>query len=204
MTGLGRKRALLEGVLPAKPPDQPKKSFFTLGEGERDGEIEVLKIDEKAGNVEVNLFGLHTNLTFSNKQPPSAPPGTPPGQPIPGIPSPMNTGVNPAQQMQPPGGINRTLPGRPLRTNPTEGAGAAPLPANTPGLLNSSSTDISPSLKGLTHEEYALVLEAERERTKNDVLNGKMAPLPPTRYTPKGAVGTYDETTDPNAVPRPQ
>src|SRR5947209_11064533 len=34
MTGIGKKRALLEGTMPAKPPDQPKKSFYTLGEGD--------------------------------------------------------------------------------------------------------------------------------------------------------------------------
>src|SRR4051812_39118552 len=37
MTMGGRKRALLEAVLPGKPPDPPKKSFYTLGEDERDG-----------------------------------------------------------------------------------------------------------------------------------------------------------------------
>src|SRR5437899_4284234 len=56
MKGLGKTRALMEAVLPVKPPEQPKKSFFTLGEGERDGEIEVLKIDAAAGLVEVNNF----------------------------------------------------------------------------------------------------------------------------------------------------
>src|SRR5947208_4313139 len=49
MTMGGKKRALLEGVLPAKPPDPPKKSFYTLGEDEREGEVHVLKIDEKEG-----------------------------------------------------------------------------------------------------------------------------------------------------------
>jgi len=201
MTGLGKKRALMETMLPAKPPEQAKKSYPTLGEGERDGEIEVLKIDEKAGSVEVNFFGVRTNLTFGAKLPTAAPPGAPPGQPIPGIPSPMNTGVNPAQ-MQPPGGMNRTLPGRPLRT---DGAGVPASGLNSGGkLMDSSEGFNSAIIKDLSAEEYALVIEAERERTKHDVLSGKLAPMPPTRYTPKGAVGTYDESTDPNAIQRPQ
>ena len=54
-----------------------------------------------------------------------------------------------------------------------------------------------PALNGLSEEEYGLVLEAERERTKRDVLSGKSAPLPVTRFTPKGAVGRFDEKTLP-------
>src|SRR5947207_5105090 len=92
MTGIGKKRALLEAVMPAKPPEQPKKSFYTLSEGEQEGDIKVLKIDDKAGAVEVNLLGTVTNLTFASRMPPSAPPpAAPPGQPVPGIPSPVNT-----------------------------------------------------------------------------------------------------------------
>src|SRR5437016_1773545 len=85
MTGIGRKnRALLEGVMPAKPPDQPKKSYYTLSEGEQDGEVKVLKIDANAGSVEISLMGTVTNLTFAAKMPPAAPPPGVPGQPVPG------------------------------------------------------------------------------------------------------------------------
>lgn len=190
MTGIGKKRALLEGVMPAKPPEPPKKSFYTLAEGEQQDEVKILKIDEKANMVELSLMGVVTNLTFSAKTPPPAPPGAP-GQPIPGIPSPVNTGVNPAAI---PGNFNRTLPNRQMRTgNP---AGAATPQAYSPTGVQSGQTpeDNHNSLvQSLSSEEYAFVLEAERERTKNDVLNGTLAPIPPTLYTPKGAVGTVED-----------
>ena len=48
-------------------------------------------------------------------------------------------------------------------------------------------------------EEYAAMLELERERTKADVSAGTMAPLPTTRYTPPGSLGS-----DPTEAPGPQ
>jgi len=164
MTGIGKKRALLEGVMPAKPPEPSKKSFYTLAEGEQQDEVRVLKIDEKAGSVEINLMGTVTNLTFAAKMPPSAPqPGAPPGQPIPGIPSPVNTGVNPAMA---PGGFNRSLPGRPLRVNPD--GGVAPT-SGLPGAASygqpqaSAQTQAQPQF---SRDESALIIEAERQRLK--------------------------------------
>ena len=61
MTGLGKKRALLEAVLPGEPP---RKTHFTLAEGEQEGGIEVLQIDEKAGLVVVRIEGKTMNLSL--------------------------------------------------------------------------------------------------------------------------------------------
>ena len=36
-----------------------------LAEGQRDGDIEVLEIDEKAGNVKVNNFGIPQTIDFN-------------------------------------------------------------------------------------------------------------------------------------------
>jgi hypothetical protein len=75
MGGFGKKFVLLEGWLPAK-------QFFNLAQGERVGEVEVLRIDEKAGVVEMKIFGTVTNLSFERnglKYPgstPSAAPGS--------------------------------------------------------------------------------------------------------------------------------
>src|SRR5206468_253998 len=145
--------------MPAKPPDQPKKSFYTLAEGDQQDEVKVLKIDDKAGSVEVSLMGTVTNLTFSAKMPPAAPPGAPPGQPNPGIPPPMSTGINPATGA--PGGFQRTLPGRPIRSNnPAEG-GVAPQGSAASGQPQTQSI-----AESLNRDETALVIEAERERLR--------------------------------------
>jgi hypothetical protein len=201
MTGIGRKRALLEGTMPAKPPEPPKKSFYTLGEGEQQDEVKVIKIDEKANTVELSLMGVITNLTFSAKAPPPAPPGAP-GQPFPGIPSPVNTGVNPGAI---PGNYNRTLPNRQMRTGSPGGA-ATPQAYSPTGGQPTGTQDLAhqnPTLNGLSQDEYALVLEAERERTKNDVLSGQMAPMPVTHLTPQGAVGTVEDDETGSVAPMP-
>src|SRR6516162_8606332 len=56
-TILGSKRAFMSVNMPAKPPEPAKVQSFMLSEGQRDGDIEVLEIDEKAGMVKVNEFG---------------------------------------------------------------------------------------------------------------------------------------------------
>ena len=63
-TILGNKRALLKATPPAKPGEPAKEQFYTLGEGQREGEIEVLEIDEKAGTVKVNDYGTIATLDF--------------------------------------------------------------------------------------------------------------------------------------------
>src|SRR3954454_9852421 len=48
-TILGNKRALMNVAMPPKPPDPAKQKSFILAEGQRDGDIEVLEIDETSG-----------------------------------------------------------------------------------------------------------------------------------------------------------
>src|SRR5438874_11353639 len=59
-TILGKKLAFMNVQLPPKPGDQQKggPQSFMLGIGEREGEIEVLDIDEKGGVVKVNDYGV--------------------------------------------------------------------------------------------------------------------------------------------------
>src|SRR5882724_11471586 len=56
-TILGNKRALMNVAMPAKPPESAKQKSFILAEGQRDGDIEVLEIDETSGTVKVDDFG---------------------------------------------------------------------------------------------------------------------------------------------------
>ena len=52
-TILGSKRALLKMTPPAKPGEPAREQSFTLREGQRDGDIEVLEINEKVGAVKI-------------------------------------------------------------------------------------------------------------------------------------------------------
>jgi len=87
-TILGNKRALLKTTPPpGKPGEPPKEEWYTLGEGQREGDIEVLAIDEKSGTVKVDDFGTITTLNFDSNgvKTASAPAPAMPGAPHPGF-----------------------------------------------------------------------------------------------------------------------
>ncbi len=125
-TILGNKRVLMKTApKPGKPGEAPKEMSYILTEGQRDGDIEVLSIDEVAGAVKIRNAGEEMTLTFEKngaKLPstpapgpvPGAPPALPgmPGMPAPGAPQPaVNPGVPGA-----PGGANPfSIPTRALR-----------------------------------------------------------------------------------------
>src|SRR5439155_9963167 len=102
-------KAVLPGkpAEPGKPAGQPREESFTLAVGQRQDDIEVLEIDEKAGTVKVNNFGAEMTLSFKDDgvKTTSAPPPGPIPQPAPffppGFPAPGQTAANPAN-----GGFN--------------------------------------------------------------------------------------------------
>ena len=107
-TILGNKRVLMKVAMPPKPGVKPEEQSFILAAGQRDGDIEVLEIDEKAGRVKVNNFGTITDLNFEDNGVKVA------SAPAPGVPAP---GVRPGV----PGGVPPP-PGFP---------GVAPTPSGT-------------------------------------------------------------------------
>ena len=93
ITLLGQKRVLLKLQPPPRPGVKAEEESFILASGERQGEVEVLEIDEKNGIVKVNDYGTVTNLTWENngvKVAAAAPPPNQPGQPNP---NPFNPGT---------------------------------------------------------------------------------------------------------------
>ena len=133
-TILGNKRALMNVAMPAKPPDPAKQKSFILAEGQRDGEIEVLEIDETSGTVKVDDFGTVMVLDINKdgaKLPAIAPaPFAPPPGPVgyrPPAPNPYAAPAGDANQ----GGL-KTIPTRQLRLPPSE-VSPAPAGVNTGG-----------------------------------------------------------------------
>jgi hypothetical protein len=119
-TILGNKRAMMKVTPPARPGVKPEEQSSILAVGQRDGDIEVLDIDEKAGIVKVNDFGTITNLNWENN---GAKIVSAPAPGVPGVPGAMGGGLPPPPRagMAPAGGAYnpRSIPmGRPLRTNP--------------------------------------------------------------------------------------
>ena len=202
-TILGNKRALMKMTPPVtKPGEQPKEQGFTLAEGERDGGLEVLEIDEKEGTVKVNNYGTVATLNFKDdgvKTAPGAPPGAPPGVPPgmrPGLPMPGA-----------PGGVT-PMPNRPLRV---PGAGAPVTPqAATGSAVPSVNGGVNPlvaaqpaAAAGSSPEEYAILLEFNRIRTQPLVDAGELPPLPPDPLSADARAAILGPEPDPTAAATP-
>jgi len=123
-TILGNKRALFKMQMPPKPGEQPKgEQGFILAEGQRDGEIEVLEIDAKAGKVKVKNFGQIVDLDFEKDGVKTAAAPAPGGPPKPGgfVPA------APPNPFAPAGGANPIPTARPMRLPTPAGAAATPV-----------------------------------------------------------------------------
>lgn len=83
-TMLGDKRALLKVSVPAMPPEPAKELSCILTVGQREGPIEVLEIDERAGSVTVDNSGTVQVLTLQQDSPrPQTLALSPPPTPLP-------------------------------------------------------------------------------------------------------------------------
>lgn len=185
-TILGRRQVLFKSQTPAKPGQPAKDESYVLSEGERQGEIEVVAIDENAGTVKFNNHGTVETLNMKDDAdkpvlgaaPPTvtAPPGGVP-RPVSGVPTPV-TVANPL--VPTPGGVTTFgggsgIPQRQIRgTTGTTGG----LPA---GLSNPSRTPHISEQQSLTPEQQIVVMEVQREHNKS---NPNFPPLPPTPYAP--------------------
>ena len=63
-TMLGNKRAILKRTAVGKPSEASKEESFILAEGQHDGALKVLMIDERAGTVRVDNSGIVSTLNF--------------------------------------------------------------------------------------------------------------------------------------------
>jgi hypothetical protein len=127
-TMLGNKRAIMSAAIPNKPPEN-----YMLTEGQRQGEIEVVEIDEKAGTVKVKNHGVDQTLDFETDGAKALPAMT--AVPSPGI-IPGQRRLMPPPQPNPGAAARGALPPPPspaIRTIPTRSMrlpGAAPANPN--------------------------------------------------------------------------
>jgi hypothetical protein len=195
-TILNSKRAFISVNMPAKPPEPAKVQSFMLREGERDGDIEVLEIDEKAGMVKVNEFGTITNLTWEkNGLKMAGGQAAPAPNPAGGVPPPPQNPFNPGAA-----GFNKAIPSRTLRlpgvptaqpstgagqssgVNPTAAGGLAAAPSTAPATGNlpgGATSDQWQAAAQRTPEENVLLYEANRIKNQQLIDSGVHLPRMP-------------------------
>ena len=216
----GIKRAFMTLQLPAKPPEPAKAASLMLTEGQRDGEVEVLQIDEKEKIVKVNSYGSITNLSFEKNGAGAKGSGagaTPVMAGGSGIPAPANV-FSPGSSSGP-----RTIPTRMVRLPGGPGAASANPGAMTPGGENpggspaftpgsTSASSVTGFTPGgytaqpkpdvpLTPAQQEVLMEAAHQAAvaKGDPT---AAIYPPSFLNPTRNVAPTPES-DPNAAPPP-
>jgi len=195
MAIMGQAEALYKTTVAGKP-DQS----YMLAEGQREDDIEVVKIDEKARSVTFNNHGVVqeiplANTTDSGKGGSSAQRGpifgSVSGIPLPAFPT--AGGANGASAFPPPAGFGG---------GPGTGANnGTSLPFGT----TTHATTTTSSEPAMTQEQQLIMIEANRLITEQQVINGEMPPLPPTIMTPPDAksiggapLGGVEPTTSPD------
>jgi len=174
----------------AKPGQPAKEESFVMCAGERQDEIEVVKIDEKAGVVTFNNHGVLQELTLvaaANVPSPGpvsgGPGGAPPGPGLPGIsPMPMPLGVGAPTV----GGRFGARQPRGKNVTTSEDLTAA---ANLAGAGGRAGANATGAAQNLSPEAQIIMIEANRASTQEAVNQGLLPPLPPTVLTPADATG---------------
>jgi hypothetical protein len=187
-----QKRALLKVAVPPKPPEPAKEESYILAEGQRDGNVEVLEIDEKAGSVKVDNAGSVVTLTF-DKDGAKINPGSNPQNPQPrGMipPPPTATGIPAPPGASSAGGL-RTIPTRAMRVPSSPGSDAAAVQTGTVPPPQQQAVS-GPSVSQMTAEEHMVMIEVERERTKEQVAKGLIPPPPHTALSLQQGMNTGD------------
>lgn len=202
-TLLGNKLALMRAAIPAAPGTAGQEKPLMLSEGQRDGNIEVLEIDERAGSVRVDDAGEVMTLTFAkNGVKPSSPGGPSAVVNASGVrtnnvlPSPYAPGVNTRMRVMP-----MRMPRTPLTgsaTTPGATEGAAPetsaanpayatpgaVPATTPSasdlaLTPTGRTNAAPEQGQLSPEQLAVLQAVAQAAAETNA--PPPPPAPPTR-----------------------
>jgi len=181
MSGFGPKRALFKTAMPAsKPGAPPQETSMMLSVGQREGEIELVAIDEAAGTITFNNHGQIQTLDLEKDgmKPPSGPapapfpgisaPGGQPGKPnVPAPPTAFNPprGGNPGVSMTTigrSGSTLRNIPTRSLRLPTAAGASAS-----APVFGGGATTVTTPTIQsgqssGLSSEEQAAIMIVDK------------------------------------------
>ncbi len=183
---------------PGGPP--PTDESYILSEGQRQDDIEVVKIDEKNSIITFNNHGetqqLPLVVTMPSSTASTAPAGSvgggPGGRFSPGL---VNPGGGPGARPRNGGssgnGANSGGPGN--SGNPGDDSNLRNIPTRN---VTANAAEQIP--QGMTEEVQTIAIEANREMTRQQVDSGDMPPLPITPMTPPDAPEAGGNS-DPNA-----
>ncbi len=197
-TILGPKVAMFRAIpTGGKGADASKEESYMLSEGQRQGDVEVVNIDETAGMVKIMCAGTAMTLDFTNNAAKTVAVAAPPGARGGGAPalSPPGMPAHPGfRQTGEPGGVRRSIRtggqgfGAPVGGGMTPGVtmggvspggfgGVGGVPGSVAPGVNSTAP-AAPNVQ-MSREEQALLIEAMRAETPP----GTAPPLPPTMFT---------------------
>ena len=181
----GLKVEVLFKVQDNTPGHPPKEDSYVMCEGDRQDDIEVQKIDQKAEVVTFNNHGVVQELPLVALKDAKGP-----GGPVP-VPRPGGFAGRPPFGF---GGRFGRAPNNPVASNPSSAsvpAGAiTPASYGSPGGFGASAPANSAAAEPpLTPEQQVIMIEANRLATQDAVNRGDSPPLPPTVMTPSDATG---------------
>jgi hypothetical protein len=220
------KRALLKSPAPPGKPGEPAKPelSYILAPGQREGDIEVLDIDEVGGNVKLRNAGVEVTLNIDKDGPKLAPSAAPvpgvPGMPgvVPGMPG-APRGIMPPT---PTGNPGFTMPTRTLRLPQTGSGGSAAntgvnsmpgtgfVPGATPGyttpqnLAAGQQSKSFPPEVNVSREEQMILIEAQRQQYLQQGNRAAAALLPATELTGEASSPGAQSGGPTPPAPRPQ
>ena len=166
-TILGRPQVLIKMKVPPRPPEPAKDRSLVMDVGQREGDVEIVEMDTRAGIVKLknqgNLVSLNLKDNSSKLTPgpalptppmPSPAGMIPPPTPAPGTSAASGGGVSTSTMGgSPSGGVG--LPTRSIRSN-------GGVPQGSTGYGNSSGN--STAMSNLSREEQAALILANKEK----------------------------------------
>jgi hypothetical protein len=190
MTIFGKLQVLFKVTVPGPPP---KEVSYVMGEGERQDEIEVQKIDEKDATITFNNHGMIQTLELSKPGSGGGPGG--PAGPGGARPTPFAAAA-PTFGGAPAGGTSTSAFGR------KRGAAAPgnPNPGTPTAAPNQASNNNQPQQPTMSPEEQIIMMEANRMKALQE--GDPIAKIiPPTELTPQTT--GEGETNGPGGSPAP-
>ena len=186
MDVFGHLQVLFKAADPGKPGQPPKDNSYILSEGQRQDDIEVMKINEKAGLVTFNNHGTVQELPLASTAAGSAPAAVTMNPNIPGF----RPNINNGSQIGGPGNFGgRNGSGGNVGNNPNGSPfGAAP--------TTGGNYSARPQQPALSPEQQVILIEAQRLQYQSE--NNPIAKLlPPTAMTPANSDDGGNSQTTP-------